>query len=192
MTLSNLKDLFIDELRDLYSAENQLVKALPKMAKAATARPLKNGFTQHLKQTRRHVDRLGKVFETLEVSPRGKTCKAMQALIAEGDELMSEDAEADVMDAGLIAAAQRVEHYEIAGYGCVRTYARLLGYKSAATLLQQTLKEEGDTDKRLTRLSEKINVQAEEPDRRKTAAKKTAAKRRQRPIVKRIREAVGL
>ena len=188
MKLSSLQDLFVEELRDLYSAENQLLKALPKMAKGATSKPLQNGFQKHLKQTQIHVERLEKVFDDLGLSPKGKKCKAMEGLVAEGNELLSEDAEPDVLDAALIAAAQRVEHYEIAGYGCVRTYANLLGNKKAATLLQQTLKEEGDTDKQLTALAEKINVEAEEAPtkpKRKTAKKK-------RPVLDKVREAVGL
>jgi ferritin-like metal-binding protein YciE len=121
MELSSLEDLFIDELKDLYSAETQLTKALPKMAKAATSKELKAGFEKHLKQTEKHVERLEQICEELEVSPKGKKCKAMEGLIKEGAEVIEEDAEAEVKDAALIAAAQRVEHYEIAGYGCVRT-----------------------------------------------------------------------
>lgn len=164
MNLSNLEDLYIAELKDLYSAEKQLVKALPKMAKAATSKQLKQGFEHHLKQTRTHVDRLEKVFKSIEASPRGKKCMAMEALIHEGEELIKEKSEPEVLDAGLIAAAQRIEHYEIAGYGCVRTYARLLGDAKAEELLQQTLDEEGETDKTLTQLAEQINVEAEEMD----------------------------
>jgi ferritin-like metal-binding protein YciE len=147
MELNTLRDLYIEELNDLYSAENQLIKALPKMAKAAAAKTLKGGFEKHLKETRTHVTRLNQVFKGLRTSPGGKKCKAMEGLIAEGDEIISEDAEPEVRDAGLIAAAQRVEHYEMAGYGCVRTYAKLLGYKQAEKILQKTLNEEGATDK---------------------------------------------
>jgi ferritin-like metal-binding protein YciE len=164
MKLASLHELYVTELKDLYSAETQLLKALPKMAKAATSKPLKQGFEKHLKQTRGHVDRLDKVFAELDASPGRKKCKAMEGLIHEGEELMKEDAEPEVMDAALIAAAQRVEHYEIAGYGCVRTYAELLGYKKSAQLLQQTLDEEGETDKALTELAKDINVDAENPD----------------------------
>jgi ferritin-like metal-binding protein YciE len=163
MKLESLQDLFISELKDLYSAENQLIKALPKMAKASTSKELKAGFEKHLKQTEGHVNRLEKIFNELDGSPRGKKCKAMEALIEEGAEIMDEDAEPEVLDAALIAAAQRVEHYEIAGYGCVRTYAELLGNAAAAKLLQQTLDEEAETDKSLTKLAEAINVEAEEP-----------------------------
>ena len=188
MQLSNLRDLLVEELRDLYSAENQLLKALPKMAKAATSKPLKNGFTKHLKQTEGHVNRLEKVFARLKASPRGKTCHAMEALIKEGDELMKEDAEPEVLDAGLIAAAQRVEHYEIAAYGCVRTYAKLLGDKESARLLDTTLKEEGATDKQLTKLAEKINVEAEDAEKHAPRKKK----RKSKSFGEKVREAVGL
>jgi ferritin-like metal-binding protein YciE len=161
MKLESLEDLYVDELKDLYSAENQLLKALPKMAEAATAPKLSKAFESHLKQTRGHVTRLEKIFKKLGGSPKGKKCKAMEGLLAEGKELMAEDADAAVMDAALIGAAQRVEHYEMAGYGCVRTYARLLGHDDAADLLQRTLDEEGATDKALTELAElAINVGA--------------------------------
>jgi ferritin-like metal-binding protein YciE len=164
MELASLQDLLVDELKDLYSAENQLLKAIPKMAKAATSKDLKAGFERHLKQTHGHVERLEQVCEELDVSPKGKTCKAMEGLVKEGGEVIKEDMEPEVKDAALIAAAQRVEHYEMAGYGCVRTYAKLLGHDKAVRLLQQTLDEEGDTDKALTKLAEKINVEAEETD----------------------------
>jgi len=183
MQLATLEDLFMGELKDLYSAENQLIKALPKMAKAATSKELKAGFEKHLEQTKVHAERLEQICEALDVSPKGKKCKAMEGLVEEGAEVIEEDAEPEVRDAALIAAAQRVEHYEIAGYGCVRTYAKLLGNDEAMKLLQQTLDEEGATDKQLTKLAEKINVQAESPDGegedesaapRKTARKKVA------------------
>jgi ferritin-like metal-binding protein YciE len=181
MKLSNLEDLLVEELKDLYNAEHQLLKAIPKMAKAANSKELKAGFEKHLKQTEGHVERLEQVFEDLGISPKGKKCKAMEGLVSEGAEVIKEDAEPEVKDAALIAAAQRVEHYEIAGYGCVRTYARLVGNNKAAKLLQQTLDEEGETDKALTKLAEKINVEAEEsdassdsPKKRKTAKRKLA------------------
>lgn len=161
MKMATLKDLFVEELKDLYSAEKQLIKALPKMAKAARSEDLKEGFLEHLEQTKGHAERLEQVFELLGQKPRAKTCKAMEGLIEEGKELLEEDAESEVLDAGLIAAAQRVEHYEIAGYGCVRTYAELLGEDEARDLLQQTLDEEAETDKKLTQLAEHINVEAE-------------------------------
>jgi ferritin-like metal-binding protein YciE len=142
MAMESLQDLFVDQLRDLYNAENQLVKALPKIAKASDSEELKNAFTTHLEETKGHVERLEQIFEKLGAKPGGKTCKAMKGLVEEGSEMMEEDAAPPVMDAGLIAAAQRVEHYEMAGYGCVRNYAKLLGETHAAKLLQQTLDEE--------------------------------------------------
>lgn len=161
MEMESLRDLYLDELRDLYSAENQLLKALPKMAKAATSEDLKQAFTDHLEETKGHVQRLEQLFKKLDESPKGKKCKGMEGLLEEGKEMMEEDMQPDVLDAALIAAAQRVEHYEIAGYGCVRTYANLLGDKQSAQLLQQTLDEEGQADKKLTELAEGgINIEA--------------------------------
>lgn len=162
MELETLKDLYIDELKDLYSAERQLIKALPKMAKAANDQNLQQAFRTHLKETTQHAARLEQICEELGVSPRGKKCVGMEGLIEEGNELIKEDPDPDVLDAGLIAKAQHVEHYEIAGYGTVRTYARQLGFESQAELLQQTLDEEGRTDHLLTDLAESgINVEAE-------------------------------
>jgi ferritin-like metal-binding protein YciE len=155
-----LKELYIDELKDIYNAENQLVKALPKMAKAASSDELRTGFEQHLEQTRGHVQRLEQIFKALGEKPSGKKCKGMEGLVAEGQEMMDEDFEDDLMDAALISAAQRVEHYEIAAYGTVRTYAELLGEENAATLLEQTLQEEKETDQKLTDLASDINVKA--------------------------------
>jgi ferritin-like metal-binding protein YciE len=161
MQENQLKELYVDELKDLYSAENQLVKALPKMAKAATSEDLRTGFEKHLEQTKRHVSRLEQIFEALGESPKGKKCKGMEGLINEGQEMMEEDLEREGLDAGLISAAQRVEHYEIAGYGTVATYAKLLGENHAEGLLRETLNEEKQTDQKLTELASKINVQAE-------------------------------
>ena len=162
MELDTLKDLYIDELKDLYSAEKQLIKALPKMAKAANDQNLQQAFRTHLKETTQHAARLEQICEELGVSPRGKKCVGMEGLIEEGNELIKEDPDPDVLDAGLISKAQHVEHYEIAGYGTVRTYARQLGFESQAELLQQTLDEEGRTDHLLTDLAESgINVEAE-------------------------------
>jgi ferritin-like metal-binding protein YciE len=159
--LDTLRDLYIDELKDLYSAEKQLVRALPKMAKAASSPELKRAFETHLAQTQKQVERLERVFEELEASPRGKKCVGMEGLIEEAQELMGEDAEPEVLDAGLISKAQHVEHYEIAGYGTVRTYAMQLGEERQARLLQETLDEEGQTDKLLTALAEStVNVEA--------------------------------
>jgi len=162
MELETLKDLYIHELKDLHSAEKQLTKALPKMAKAASNEKLAKGFKEHLEQTEEHVNRLERILENHEQSTRGPKCKGMEGLIEEGSEMIEEDAEDEVRDAGLTAAAQRVEHYEIAGYGCVRTYAELLGDTKGAELLQRTLDEESATDKKLTELAKTlINIRAQ-------------------------------
>lgn len=156
-----LEELLVDELKDLYSAENQIVKALPKMAKAASAPELKRAFERHLEETRRQVERLDQIGEALEIKLTGKKCKGMEGLLEEGKEIMEEDLDENAIDAGLIGAAQKVEHYEIAGYGTARTHAALLGYTKVARLLQQTLTEEVNTDKKLTQLAESIiNVEA--------------------------------
>ncbi|HET9265623.1 MAG TPA: ferritin-like domain-containing protein [Vicinamibacterales bacterium] len=156
-----LQELLVDELKDLYSAENQILKALPKMAKAASSPELKRAFERHLEETRRQVERLDQIGEALDIRLTGKKCKGMEGLIEEGKEIMSEDLDDNTLDAGLIGAAQKVEHYEIAGYGTARTHAAMLGYNKAAKLLQQTLDEEGATDKKLTALAESvINVEA--------------------------------
>jgi len=160
MEENRLKHLYVEELKDLYSAETQLVKALPKMAKAATSEELQTGFEEHLEQTKGHVLRLEEIFKALGESPKGKKCKGMEGLIKEGAEVIEEDIAPEEKDAGLISAAQRVEHYEMAGYGCVRTYAKLLGEDDAASLLQQTLDEEKTTDEKLTELAGNINVEA--------------------------------
>lgn len=163
MKLESLHDLFVAELRDIYSAENQILKALPKMAKAASTPELRDAFKKHLKQTEQQVVRLEKIFKRMDVSPRGKKCKAMEVLIEEGAEVMKQEGEPAVLDAALIAGAQKVEHYEMAGYGCVRTWARLLGHAAAADLLQETLDEEGETNKKLTALADNgTNAEAAE------------------------------
>lgn len=165
MKAGALKELYVDELRDIYNAENQLTKALPKMAKAAKSEELRVGFKEHLEQTKGHVERLERIFKELDEKPTGKKCKGMEGLVEEGQEMIDEDElEDEARDAGLISAAQRVEHYEIAAYGCVRTYASLLGDNDAAELLEETLNEEKDTDQKLTKLAEKINVEAEESE----------------------------
>jgi ferritin-like metal-binding protein YciE len=165
MEMNTLRDLYINELKDLWSAEKQLVKALPRMAKAANDPQLSKAFTTHLRQTEQQVQRLEQIFNELGESPRGKKCIGMEGLIEEGQELVKEKPEPDVLDAGLIAKAQYVEHYEIAGYGTARTYARLLGAERQAQLLQQTLDEEGETDKLLTELAESsINIEAAEAE----------------------------
>src|ERR1700693_4092821 len=158
MEMNRLKHLYVEELKDLYSAENQLLKALPKMAKAATSEELSAGFEEHLNQTKEHVARLEKIFKALGESPKGKKCKGMEGLIKEGAEMIEENPAPEELDAGLISAAQRVEHYEIAGYGCVSTYANLLGEEQAVSLLRQTLEEEKETDKKLTQLAGHINA----------------------------------
>ena len=156
MKLDNLRKLYVEELRDLYNAETQLVKALPKMAKGASSDELKQAFEDHLEQTEGHVERLEEIFENLDENPKGKTCKAMKGLVEEGSEILDEDGEDSVLDAGIIAAAQKVEHYEIASYGTVRTWAQLLGEDEAAELLQETLDEEGEADKLLNQLAQEI------------------------------------
>ena len=163
MELDTLRDLYVEELKDLYSAEKQILKALPQMIRKATHPRLKKAFTTHERQTRAHVTRLERICAELEVSPRGKKCVGMEGLLQEGKELIQEKPEPDVLDAGLISAAQHVEHYEMAGYGTVRTYARQLGYDRQADLLQTTLDEEGDTDKLLTQIAEtSVNLDAED------------------------------
>jgi ferritin-like metal-binding protein YciE len=155
-----LKELYIDELKDLYNAESQLVKALPKMAKAASSDELRQGFEEHLEQTKGHVQRLEKIFQALGETPKGKKCKGMEGLIEEGSEVKEEDYEGSVLDAALIGAAQRIEHYEIAGYGTVRSMAETLGESDHVSLLEETLEEEKATDEKLTELAEQINAQA--------------------------------
>src|SRR5688572_7752502 len=165
MEMESLQDLLLEELKDLYNAENQLIKAMPKMAKKASSPKLKQAFETHLKETQNQAKRLEQVFESLGERAKSKKCHAMEGLIEEGKEMMGEDMDEDVMDAALIAAAQKIEHYEIASYGTVRTYAQLLGNKEAARLLQQTLDEEGKTDKLLTQLAESsINIEAAQPN----------------------------
>ncbi|MEN3943211.1 ferritin-like domain-containing protein [Prosthecobacter sp. SYSU 5D2] len=162
MKLETLTDLYIHELKDLYSAEKQLIKALPKMAKAATNPKLKKGFEKHLEETKEHAVRLEKLLGSHKQTTRGPRCKGMEGLLKEGTEMIEEEADDEVRDAGLISAAQRVEHYEIAGYGCARTYAELLGDKAGLKVLQTTLDEEGATDKILTELAlSEINIAAD-------------------------------
>jgi ferritin-like metal-binding protein YciE len=163
MELDTLKDLYVEELKDLYSAEKQIVKALPRMIKATKHKQLQQAFRNHLRQTEQHAARLERICKELGVSPRGKKCVGMEGLLEEGKELIQEKPDDDVLDAGLISAQQHVEHYEMAGYGTVRTYARQLGYEEHAQLLQQTLDEEGETDHLLTDLAESsINIEAEQ------------------------------
>jgi ferritin-like metal-binding protein YciE len=180
MPNEGLKDLYVDELKDLYSAENQLVKALPKMAKAAASEELRQGFEDHLEQTRQHVQRLEKIFKALDEKPTGKKCAGMEGLVKEGSEVMEEDFEDAVKDAALIGAAQRVEHYEIAAYGTASEFARILGESEHVSLLEQTLEEEKETDEKLTELAKEINSQAneefegKEPGKARKATKRVA------------------
>ena len=160
--MATLEDLYTDLLKDLYSAEKQLVKALPKMAKNAQAPDLQKAFQEHLKQTEGQVERIERIFTELGGSPRGKKCVGMEGLIEEGNELLREEAEPDVLDAGLIAAAQKVEHYEIAGYGTARAWAQRLGYDKAARMLQETLDEESMANEKLNKIAEThVNMEAQ-------------------------------
>ncbi len=173
MELETLRDLYIHELKDLYSAEKQIISALPKMAKAATNRQLSSAFKQHLEQTKRQAKRLEDILKSHDESTRGPKCQGMEGVLKEGDEMIKEDAEDEVRDAGLIAAGQRVEHYEMAGYGCARTYAQLLGDNKGARLLDITLREEGAADQKLTKLAKSvINLKA------KKAPSKTAKEKK--------------
>lgn len=189
MKMQSLRDLYIEQLQDLYNAENQLIKALPKMAKGATSEALREAIREHLEVTRSQASRLEELFSTREENPKGKKCKAMEGLVEEGAEVLEEDMEDEVRDAALIAAAQRVEHYEIAGYGTVRTYATLLGDDEAAEVLQEILDEEKQADTKLSSLAEAINVEA--------AAEGDGARREQiegeqeQPSVKKGRNAAG-
>jgi ferritin-like metal-binding protein YciE len=159
--MDNLDALYTDLLKDLYSAEKQLVKALPKMAKAAQSMDLQRAFNEHLSQTERHVERIEKIFSGLSGSPRGKTCVGMEGIVKEGDEMMKET-DKDALDAGLIAAAQKAEHYEMAGYGTARTWAQMMGHHEAARMLQNTLEEESQTNEKLTKIAEsQANMEAQ-------------------------------
>lgn len=174
MSTENLKKLYVAELKDLFSAESQLLKALPKMAKAASAEELRAGFEKHLEQTRGHVQRLEEIFQSLDESPKGKKCVGMEGLVKEGAEVMEEDFDDAVLDAGLIGAARRVEHYEMAAYGVVSELAKVLGYAKHASLLEKTLTEETQTDQKLAGLANDINTQAnEESSGEPAAGKKT-------------------
>jgi len=164
MRNEGLQQLYIDELKDLYSAETQLVKALPKMAKAATSPDLKQGFEDHLEQTRGHVERLEEIFDSLDQNPKGKKCAGMEGLVKEGSEMLEQSFTGALMDAGIISAAQRVEHYEIAAYGTVCEFARILGHSDQESLLQQTLQEEKETDEKLTEIAKQTNQQANEQE----------------------------
>jgi ferritin-like metal-binding protein YciE len=164
--VSSLHELFLEELKDLYNAEQQLTKALPKMVAAATSPDLRSAFQQHLKETQGHVDRLDRIVQSFGSTPKGKKCKGMEGLVEEGTELMSQDMDDTVKDAGLIGAAQRVEHYEMAGYGTARAFAEQLAETEAVGLLQQTLDEEERADMKLTEIAERINMEAGDAGRR--------------------------
>jgi ferritin-like metal-binding protein YciE len=172
MKAQSLQDLYLEQLKDLYDAENQLIKALPKLAKAASTEELRNAFEEHLEQTKEHAQRLETIFEGMGEKAKGQKCKGMEGLIKEGSEVIEEDMAEGVKDAALIAAAQRVEHYEIAGYGTVRTFANLLGESEAANLLEKTLEEEKEADELLGGIAEEINVSI--PQGRDGNAKRTA------------------
>jgi ferritin-like metal-binding protein YciE len=161
LPMETLKDLFIDELKDLYHAEKQITKALPQMARKATSEQLREAFESHLKQTENQITRLEKVFKELDLTPRAKRCEAMEGIIQEGKTMMQELDKSETLDAALIAAAQKVEHYEIASYGTVRTYAQQLNFKNAASLLQETLEEESATNDKLNDIAiNQVNLKA--------------------------------
>jgi ferritin-like metal-binding protein YciE len=164
MQSSSLQDLFMIELGDLYDAENQLIKALPKMAKAASSESLRGAFEEHLEKTKEHAARIERIFSDLDMSAKREKCKGMQGLISEANDLLKRKLNPGVQDAGIIGSAQRVEHYEIAAYGTVRTWAELLQNRQAVDLLEQTLQEEKDADEKLTELAQQINVEAQTPE----------------------------
>ena len=161
MKVNSLQELYVDELKDLYDAENQIIKALPKMIDAASSEELQNALTEHLEVTREQAKRIEQIFQNMGEKLKAEKCKGMEGVIKEGAEILSEDMDENVKDAAIISAAQRVEHYEMAGYGTVRTWANLLGKSEAEELLQETLDEEKEADEKLNQLAEQINVQAE-------------------------------
>jgi ferritin-like metal-binding protein YciE len=174
---NNLNKLYVDELKDLFSAESQLLKALPKMAKAASSDELRTGFEEHLEQTKGHIQRLEAIFESLDESPKGKKCVGMEGLVKEGSEVMEEGFEDAVLDAGLIGAARRVEHYEMAAYGVACEIAKVLGQTKHASLLEETLAEEKQTDDKLADLAKEINSQAHEEGSKEQQASSRAGKK---------------
>lgn len=180
MQKDSLRELYVNELKDLYNAETQLVKALPKMARASSNAELRQGFEEHLRQTSEHVSRLEQIFEMLGEKATGKKCLGMEGLVKEGAETMSEDYEGAVKDAAIIGAAQRVEHYEIAGYGTARAFAELLAENEHVSLLDQTLEEEKETDEKLTQLAEQINSQAAEGEEAETESRQPSKQRTRR------------
>lgn len=181
MAEQTLKDLYLDELRDLYDAEKQLVKALPKMAAKAETEELRSGIEEHLEQTKKHAERIEQILESLGEAVKGKKCKGMTGIVSEGREILSGDYEGALLDSAIIGAAQRVEHYEIAAYGTVREFARLLGEDEAQSLLSQTLEEEKETDRKLTELASHVNSQALEGE---SAEEDDSGKSRPKPRAK--------
>ncbi len=180
MEANSLKELYVDELRDLYDAEHQIIKALPKLIDAASSDELQSALNEHLEITKQQAQRLEQIFENMGEKAKGKKCKGMEGLIKEGSEVIEDNDDEQVRDAGIISAAQRVEHYEMAGYGTVRTYAALLGEDEAADLLQETLDEEKEADDKLTQLAEQINVEAAKGEavEEKAPARKSTSKSR--------------
>jgi len=179
MQMGSLEELLTNELQDLYDAEKQILKELPKMVDAASSPKLQKGFQQHLEQTKKHVERLDQIFKSRQLPSKGKKCKGIEGILEEGGELLKQDVDPDVLDAGLIAAAQKVEHYEIASYGSVRTYAELLGDGHTARLLEQTLEEEKATDAKLTELARnEVNLEAAEADEEDEEELQTSTTRR--------------
>lgn len=179
MPLDSLRELYVEKLKDLYSAENQIIRALPRMIKGATTPELQQALQDHLKVTEGHVRRIEQITQSMNKSPRGKKCSGMEGLLQEGKELLQEQAESDVLDAGIIAAAQGVEHYEIAGYGTARTWAEMLGEGKAARLLEQTLQEEKQADELLTQLAESfINAAAEQAENQEMMMAGNGSRRR--------------
>lgn len=164
MKSASLQDLFVIELSDLYDAEHQLIKALPKLAKASASESLRGAFEEHLEKTKEHAARLERIFADMDMPAKREKCKGMQGIVSEGNDFLKKKLSPDVQDAGIIAAAQRAEHYEIASYGCARTYAELLQKREAVDLLEQTLQEEKDADEKLTELAQQINVEAQAPE----------------------------
>lgn len=177
MPKDSLRALYLNELKDLYNAETQLVKALPKMAKGSSNAELRQGFEEHLRQTSEHVSRLEQIFEMLGEKPAGKKCVGMEGIVKQGAETLAKDYEGALRDAAIIGAAQRVEHYEIAGYGTVKAFAELLGENEHVSLLEQTLEEEKQTDEKLTQLAEQINAQAGQGEQEETEGRQPSKPR---------------
>jgi ferritin-like metal-binding protein YciE len=179
--VNSLQELYVDELKDLYDAENQIIKALPKMIDAASSEELQNALTEHLEVTREQAKRIEQIFQNMGEKLKAEKCKGMEGVIREGAEILSEDMDENVKDAAIISAAQRVEHYEMAGYGTVRTWANLLGESEAEELLQETLDEEKEADEKLNELAEQINVQAEAGGGEEEEAETRATSQQRRP-----------